>query len=322
MELVTSVEMLDLSERGAWLCNSKSAGTATRSSDVFDEVLGESYIWPASIPRASAIRVGDVIVIWNSSRMLGFSFVEQIESLNVRREHLRCPNSDCARKDMRDRKNLTPRYKCGKCSHETDKPIVELTEDPFFRADYSAGWVEIETEVDAETCRLLTRNPIDQHSIREIDVPLFKTFLLSLPNITLKPFSSRQLRIIGGHKVTNVRVRIGQQKFRESLRVKFGDTCAFTGPAHQQTLDAAHLYSYADIGQHHSDGGLLLRRDLHRPFDTGLITVEPTELVIDIHPRLRVIDQYSNLHGAPLQVEISDGERSWLSLHWQEFRAT
>jgi len=319
---MTAIEVIDLSERTAWLCNSKSAGTATRSSDVFDEVLGESYIWPTSIPRASEIQVGDVIAIWNSSRMLGFSFIEQIEPFTVRREHLRCPNPDCARKDMRDRKTLTPRYKCGKCSQETEEPIVELTEDPFFRADYSAGWVEIETEVDAETCRLLTRNPIDQHSIREIDVPLFITFLRSLSHISLKPFTSRQLRIVGGHKVTNVRVRIGQQKFRESLRAKFGDTCAFTGPAHRQTLDAAHLYSYAEIGQHHSDGGILLRRDLHRPFDTGLIAVEPTELVIDIHPELRAIDQYSNLHGSQLQVQLSDGERSWLALHWKEFRVT
>jgi N-acyl homoserine lactone hydrolase len=45
-------------------------------------------------------------------------------------------------------------------------------------------------------------------------------------------------------------------------------------------LEAAHLYSYAASGVHHLDGGLLMRRDVHRLFDLGHHAVRPNSLTL------------------------------------------
>jgi hypothetical protein len=44
-----------------------------------------------------------------------------------------------------------------------------------------------------------------------------------------------------GHRQATVRVRVGQQKFREELLDIYGSSCAFTGPAPAQAIDACDL---------------------------------------------------------------------------------
>lgn len=68
-------------------------------------------------------------------------------------------------------------------------------------------------------------------------------------------------------------MRIGQPAFRAELARKYGPIGAFSGPAPAEAREACHLYSYAEIGHHDIEGGLLLRRDLHRLFDQGPLTV-------------------------------------------------
>jgi putative restriction endonuclease len=51
-------------------------------------------------------------------------------------------------------------------------------------------------------------------------------------------------------------------------------------------LEAAHIKPYAAGGQHLVSNGLLLRRDLHRLYDLGYVTVTP-EYVFSVGNRLR-----------------------------------
>jgi hypothetical protein len=102
---------------------------------------------------------------------------------------------------------------------------------------------------------------------------------------------------------------------------KYARTCAFTGSNHDSALEAAHLYRYAEIGQHFEDGGLLLRRDVHRLFDRGLLAVNPATQPIDVHPDLAPHPSYASLAGMSLQVKIPSGAKAWLALHWEEHRS-
>ena len=52
------------------------------------------------------------------------------------------------------------------------------------------------------------------------------------------------------------------------------------GERRRPRLDAAHLYSYADIGSHLDRGGLMVRKDIHRLFDTGDLAINPEGLTI------------------------------------------
>ncbi|WP_307823691.1 HNH endonuclease signature motif containing protein [Streptomyces sp. I5] len=74
-----------------------------------------------------------------------------------------------------------------------------------------------------------------------------------------------------------------------------------TGPAPAQVLEAAHLRPFATTERHRVEEGLLLRADLHRLFDSALLTISP-ELVVHVAPTLRGYGAYSALDGRSVYV--------------------
>ncbi len=70
-----------------------------------------------------------------------------------------------------------------------------------------------------------------------------------------------------------MRRRLGQCAFRLAVTDGYGRRCAVSGEKTLPILDAAHIRSYADGGEHALDNGLLLRTDIHRLFDLGYVTV-------------------------------------------------
>ena len=86
-------------ELTGWLCIA-SEGATTRVGDRFNEVIGDTYVWPKSIPQAHNMKPGDVIALWDTTRLLGFSVIERIDESVETREQYRCPNTDCRRLDM------------------------------------------------------------------------------------------------------------------------------------------------------------------------------------------------------------------------------
>ena len=100
--------------------------------------------------------------------------------------------------------------------------------------------------------------------------------------------------------------RLGQGTFRTRVTDAYGRRCAVTGERTLPVLEAAHIRPYAQQGPNRVDNGLLLRSDLHRLFDRGLVTIEPDRLTFRVSERIR--DEYSNgrvyyeLEGRPLVV--------------------
>ena len=72
-----------------------------------------------------------------------------------------------------------------------------------------------------------------------------------------------------------VRPRKGQGAFRVAVRSAYDNACAVTHEHSDPVLEAAHIKPYHQGGDHRVDNGLLLRRDLHRLFDLGYVTVTP-----------------------------------------------
>jgi hypothetical protein len=63
-----------------------------------------------------------------------------------------------------------------------------------------------------------------------------------------------------------------QPAFRSALLNAYGRTCAISGCSIEACLEAAHLDRYADSGDNRITNGILLRADLHRLMDAGLLT--------------------------------------------------
>lgn len=70
-------------------------------------------------------------------------------------------------------------------------------------------------------------------------------------------------------------------------------------------LEAAHIRPWAEGGVHEVPNGIPLRRDLHRLFDLGYVTIRP-DMEFIVSPRLR--DEFANgrayyeLHGRTIQI--------------------
>jgi len=89
-----------------------------------------------------------------------------------------------------------------------------------------------------------------------------------------------------------VRPRLGQGSFRIAVTDAYGRACAVTTEHSLPTLEAAHIKSYARGGEHAVANGLLLRRDIHRLFDLGYVTVGADDQCFQVSRRLK--DEWEN----------------------------
>ena len=87
-------------------------------------------------------------------------------------------------------------------------------------------------------------------------------------------------------------------------------------------LEAAHIRPWAAGGRHEISNGVPLRRDLHRLFDLGYVTIRP-DLRFTVSRRLR--DDFANgrvyyeLDGRQIRVPAAANERPNLELlAWHE----
>lgn len=302
-----------------WLCNSKDNQDQRREGEGYPDVLGETYVWKADLPNGRSVTTGDVIAIWDSERLLGVSRIEgEIAQFQSTRTRYRC--RACNRADVRPRKSKTPRFACQQCREQFDVPIVEEFETTYRVANYAPGWVPVEKFIGAVECRSLSLAFSSQHSLRPLDLGKLEQLLNGLSMKTIAPFVRRNPEIYGGHVLRTVRTRIGQESFRKKLMQKFGATCAVSGECPPSVLDAAHLYSFSEVGVHHDNGGLLLRKDIHKLFDTGVICIDPESGRIDIDSEVQQFPSYLNLHDHFIKVQISTEARNWLRLHWDQYR--
>ncbi|MFV9426910.1 HNH endonuclease [Rhodococcus aetherivorans] len=222
---------------------------------------------------------------------------------------------------MVERKKKLPRYKCDKCGAEFgESPKIETVDVKTYRSNHAQAWTPLEGLLDGRQLRALCVSPKAQDSFRRLRWDAFQQAIRRVT--TGDPFGALVAagkQIAGGHTTAMTRIRRGQGAFRAQLLDKYGNQCALTGPCPPEALEAGHLYSYAKVGQHRNQGGLLLRRDLHRLFDIGLLAVDDAR-VIDLTEELRGYPNYTPLHGTPVQISLTKVHRHWLKLHWQQHR--
>lgn len=72
-----------------------------------------------------------------------------------------------------------------------------------------------------------------------------------------------------------VRPRLGQASFRLAVLEAYEQRCAVTGERSLPVVEASHIRPFSVGGRHEVPNGLPLRRDVHRLFDLGFVTVRP-----------------------------------------------
>lgn len=308
----------EASDRRAWLVLTKTEYRRMGGGNKYDDDAESHYSWDSNVANSSRIRVGDALAVWDQNVLIGASVIERIESLGRHPKKIgHCPR--CGKSNYERRKTMTPVFRC-KCKRTFDDPDFTEVEVDRFRSTHDQGWVGLEGVLPASDLRALCVEPASQNSIRELRWDDFQQAVNAVvPGRPLTIVAATTDQIAGGHVIRPVRVRLGQPAFRAKLLGKYGMNCAFSGPAPKEVLEACHLYSYAEVGQHEDEGGMLLRRDLHKLFDEGLVAID-SKGVIDVVQEIRHYPPYAAIHGLHLSIKLSKRQRYWVQLHWDEWR--
>jgi hypothetical protein len=116
--------------------------------------------------------------------------------------------------------------------------------------------------------------------------------------------------------------RQGQAGFRAALLEAYGGQCAVTGFDAAPALEGAHLRPYRGPASNDVTNGLLLRADIHTPFDLGLLAPDPVTRTIVVS-KLLAGSQYAALTGSQLADPALARQRpnqEALETVWQRFR--
>lgn len=298
----------------------------------YDDQYDAYYSWDSKVPNHKNLRVGDPIALWDKQRLLGISVIEEITVAPGQKLLSRCPT--CRTTRISERKRAPGHtYRCMKCASEFDAPLPEVIDVQKYTARYDAAWTSLDGVLDDKEIRAVQRNAIDINAMRPLDWRAFHDVLVRkdagralsrvlgrVPDVSWHGDATVSVDLSGGFQHALVRVRRGQRQFRAHLLASQGNSCAFTGAAPERVLEAGHLYSYARLGEHHAHGGLMLRRDIHRLFDDGLLAVDPERLRVDVADELATYPQYARLHDASLTLRPNDQQVDWLGRHWDEHR--
>ncbi len=293
----------------------------------YDDVVEKSYSYDSTVANHRRVAQGDLIVVRNGREALGAGHIEELEVLpNQSKIRSRCPH--CGSTSFKERTTELPRYKCSPCKTAFDVANVETIEVTGYRAHYGGSWQALEGCLDKVQLAELSLSKSDQHSIKAMDHEELMAALairgVRLPDDGREtPRERRHPRELpGGRRRSMAAARRGQDAFRRALVGQYGMVCAVTGPAPAEVLEAAHLRPFAVTEQHRVEEGLMLRADIHRLLDNGLLTISP-ELVVSVAPSLRGYAEYIALHGTRLLIpEEAVVDRSALREHFEATTAT
>ena len=93
--------------------------------------------------------------------------------------------------------------------------------------------------------------------------------------------------------------------------------CAVSGCDVAEAIDAAHVQGIGNEGGDSLDNGILLRADLHRLFDRGLLAINPDDGVVHFSKCCK--SAYFDLHGKAVKLPSNGPSRKAFSARWVQF---
>ncbi len=286
---------------GAWSLLSFGEDRHFQGNTGYADVMELMYLYDSSVPNSGKLAEGDLVIVRDKNSVRGLGWVRQIAvepgAVKVRK---RCP--ECRATGFKRRIRLSPQFLCPACRHEFDDPDRETITVTKYVANYAGTWRPLSGALTLDDLNRMAVNNAQQHSIRSLDRESAERMLLGLGIPSTPPSSAPVAKIDGGRRIALVSVRIGQQSFRQALLDKYGATCAVTGACPREALEAAHLRAFAIHQRHEVDEGFLLRGDVHRLLDRGLLAVHPDTLEVHVSPKLDGYPTYEAMHGRRLGV--------------------
>ncbi|MGW6721671.1 HNH endonuclease [Streptomyces sp. NPDC054995] len=291
---------------GAWSFLVTGNDRQFQGNDGYEDIVEESYSYDSTVNNHQHVAVGDLVVVRNGKEALGAGYVEALQVLSDQ-EKVRSRCRFCGSTGFKGRLTMVPRFWCSNCKNAFDDPLIETLSVTAFRAHYGGTWQPLDGCLHKEQLKELSPSRSDQQSIKKLDrdrtLKAIETRGVRIPRRrdVVDGGEQRPQKLPGGTRRSTASVRRGQDAFRRALVRQYGLICAVTGAAPAEVLEAAHLRPFSDTQHHRVEEGLMLRSDVHRLFDSGLLAID-SDLVVCVAPSLAGHRLYSALAGVPLQI--------------------
>ncbi|MFT7836368.1 HNH endonuclease signature motif containing protein [Saccharothrix sp. BKS2] len=290
----------------AWSLLSVGEDRHYQGNTGYADVLESHYEFDSTVTYADRVAVGDLVVLKDREVALGVARVERVEA-EPGREKVRLVCPTCRRTSLKKRAVASPAYLCQSCRAEFDAPVNVEVAITRYTAHYGGTWRKLDGKPTVRQLRLIALNRSTQQSISPLDPDDLRELLAGIavplpPVVGSGPVGTGSAGPAGtplpaGRRPALVRVRIGQQAFRQELSRRDGWVCAITGPCPPGALQAAHLRAFHEHEEHNPEEGVLLRADVHQLFDRGLMAVDPSSGLVRVAPELRAYPAYASLEG-------------------------
>lgn len=306
----------------------------------YDDRSGYSYGYDSTVRNYKQVKERDLLFIRSKTGLQGVGRINSIDIGAAQKEIARCPECRCSIGATRTRRNRSI-FHC-KNGHSFSTPVLDASDVRTFRARFGRDWIPLGNGISTIELR---RFHLSKSALLSI-MPANRDALVDF----VDSWSSGQFRdrllmwcgrsgILGDDEANedpdltpegqdrreavlrSIRLRRGQQEFRNALIKRYGGRCTFSGCSILGILEAAHLRPYRGPGDNHPANGFLLRSDLHTLFDLDMLGVNPENLRIAISLLLRG-SEYQQFHGAIIRLaNKSPPDPEALQLRWRAFCA-
>ena len=286
----------------------------------YNDDLERIYRYDSSVPNHKQLAQGDLIFVRDAARVIGMARIERVSVFSAKKIRRRCPV--CGQVGIKFRKSKSIPWRCAG-GHEFEVPSAESSAVTGYEAQYEQSFMHTPDVVPVAVLKQAALRPNDQLSIEEVDLGRIENALLGrypqtrslierfLEGVALNPsdadvLTESALPFIATMTDTrekvlrSIRVRRGQKSFRDQLIRRYGARCLASGCELMDIIEAAHIDSFRGKNDHHPENGLLLRADLHTLFDLNLMGIDPEQLALRFHPRIKD-DGYRCLEGRALR---------------------
>ncbi|WP_394678494.1 HNH endonuclease [uncultured Sphingobacterium sp.] len=321
-----------------WVLKTVPEEDKASQTDDYQDSLKEYYNYDNFVANSQRIKAGDQAIIIDKKMILGFVSISSIYSVKGGKTIRRCP--ECPSTTIDKRKTKKPIYRCNK-GHEFNEPIEELKSVTKYKANFDHFVSSNQFNNDLQQLRPFYSSGYNQNmSMQRLDykaLDLFPDFDMSWDDdeehynsIPLMPYQSYTEEDEEEYKISDedereitergIKLRRGQQKFRDSLLKRYNNTCIITGCKIVDILEAAHIRPYRVKNDNHPSNGLLLRADIHTLFDLNLIAIDPNTMTVHFHPKVK--DEYSQFDGFILFNDtLNKPNKEALALHFSIFKS-
>jgi len=169
--------MTDVQQPKAWLLMAVGDNRQHGGNSGYDDQADVYYTWDSTVSNYGSVKVGDPVAIWDKERLLGISVVEAIEKTVKEKLLFRCPNPQCGRAGIKERRVKSPRFRCQECGLEFDEPSTEVATVTEYRSRHDAAWTSLDNLLSGEQLRGMCESPKSQLSMRSLNWMAFRDAL-------------------------------------------------------------------------------------------------------------------------------------------------